>query len=196
MARNYVFDKTLRPYETLTEEEKDIIFYPKLSFYNMLEIFETKKISRFYNPHSRCQVKFSLVQIVQIWVIVFFNTSGFALNMGFTLIFNNLPNLGLISKDELNSSNKYLDYPFNVLSALIFYILLRLSFSLYFSKCHLFKLIRKLPTCRKKISLILQAFFAAYQDIQLFTREEIPFLSSSGTNEGKINENWFDNQEP
>jgi hypothetical protein len=52
--RNYIYDKKLKKFSELSEEEKEMIFYPRLSILGIHEFVESKKTNKFYSTRIRC----------------------------------------------------------------------------------------------------------------------------------------------
>ena len=54
-GRNFLYDKTIKRFEDLKEEEKNVIFYPKLSIVLVNEFVLRKETSKLYSTLIRCQ---------------------------------------------------------------------------------------------------------------------------------------------
>jgi hypothetical protein len=54
-GRNFIYDKNIKKFSDLTEDEKNLIYFPKLSVLGIHEIFENSKTNQFYSPFYRCQ---------------------------------------------------------------------------------------------------------------------------------------------
>ena len=54
--RNFIYDKELRPFERLSDEEKDLIFYPRMCQALLVEHLFPQRVARFYNARVRCQL--------------------------------------------------------------------------------------------------------------------------------------------
>lgn len=53
-GRNYLYDKKIKRFEDLSEKEKDLIFYPKLSILLIHEFLKKKDTEKIYSTRIRC----------------------------------------------------------------------------------------------------------------------------------------------
>ena len=85
-ARNYIYDKSIRKFSDLTEEEKGVIFYPRFSIFNLAEYFHQYRFNKVYPVFRRCAVRLPRLYIVWIWIVSFMNISFYTISFGISIL--------------------------------------------------------------------------------------------------------------
>ncbi len=102
-GRNYKYSKKNKKFEDLSHEEKLLIFYPKFSLANLVEIMREDELlkKKLYNVYARSQVKLTYCYIIWIWIFIFISFTTIIFNHGIMTIARTQPNYGFIPKKKL-----------------------------------------------------------------------------------------------
>ena len=92
--KNYLYSKEQIAFDTLTDQEKLVIFYPSVSIVNYLELINSKRISKLYKPRYRSHQKFQTKTVIWIWILNFVNLLVFVIGYGIVSQVYILPGFG------------------------------------------------------------------------------------------------------
>ena len=192
--KNYKFSKDSKPFQSLTEEEKLVLFYPKYSVANTIEFVDPARAAKVYNYRHKSQLSLKPTSVVWIWVITLLNLVSFYYTYSIASLFYVLPNMGFTPMSQLPKADYLLVYPYGYLSGIVFVNLVKFIYLMIHSRGYILKSVLNTPNILRKFINIIILFLGLQFDYSFLPREEPPFLFLLEP-EVRVNENWVDNQE-
>ena len=188
-SKNYKYAKDSKSFEELSEEEKLVIFSPRLSIMNIIELLNHKRAEKLYSQRYVSSQNFRPATIIWIWTLSFVNVSAYSLGQGLISQAYVLPNYGF------SDSQFSIGFPLTFVFQSTIIALVRGTVVFSSSRGWTKRSIDEKKSWKQKSFYSLILISNLIFDYCYYMREEIPFLSIL-EGEVKTNENWIDNPEP
>jgi hypothetical protein len=175
-GRNYKYSKKNKKFEDLSHEEKLLIFYPKFSLANLVEIMREDELlkKKLYNVYARSQVKLTYCYIIWIWIFIFISFTTIIFNHGIMTIARTQPNYGFIPKKKIKNLKDNFIFPDNYLAYVFTIATLRIIYITYVTKFYNWKSIYYTKGILNKFVMLLTMLLGAIFDVYMSIRETIP----------------------
>lgn len=173
--KNYIFAKEVKRFEDLTESEKDLIFYPKLSIMRLVDYAKPQEMSRIIkNPKLRCCINLSPYRVCFIFLFVLCQVFCFLAGIGMASVVYQLDDFGAIKQKDLYDENGErrhfaLFFPLTY-GAMISFLMGQFFIGLLLhSRFHVWKLIKREQGFTGKLRM-----FLAYYGLTIFDCMQLP----------------------